>query len=218
MCSFHIGGRSRKDAREVISQDAKGIITTDRYWSYNWLSARWWQICWAHLKRDFQALVDRGGASAKTGQALLQQVTRIFALWHQVRAGTLSRVEFQRKIKPIQQRVRTLLQAGARATHSKTRHTCANILKVAPSLWTFVRVEGVEPTNNTAERGLRRAVLWRRRSFGKQSERGSRFVERILTAVQTLRQQGRDVMEYLTAACRNLLVKGEARGLIPDTS
>lgn len=80
---FHLlGGRSRKDAQEVISQKAKGIITTDRYWSYNWLSARRRQICWAHLKRDFQALVDRGGASAKTGQALLQQVKRLFALWH----------------------------------------------------------------------------------------------------------------------------------------
>jgi transposase len=216
---FHLlGGRSRKEAQEVISQQAKGIITTDRYSSYNWLVARRRQICWAHLKRDFQALVDRGGESAKTGQALLQQVKRIFALWHQVRDGTLSRVEFQRKIKPAQQRVKTLLQAGAKSTHTKTRHTCANILKVEKSLWTFVRAEGVEPTNNDAERCLRRAVLWRRRSFGTQSESGSRFVERILTAAQTLRQQGRDVLAYLTDACRSMLMNEAARGLIPDTS
>lgn len=216
---FHLlCGRSRKDAQEVISQDAKGIITTDRYWSYNWLLPRRRQICWAHLARDFQALVDRGGESATVGEALLQQVKRLFALWHQVRDNTLSRAEFQRKVKPLQQRVKTLLQAGSKSAHSKTRHTCANILKVAQSLWTFLRAEGVEPTNNAAERGLRRAVLWRRKSFGTQSAAGSQFVEHILTAVQTLRQQGRDVMEYLTAACRNLLVKEAARGLIPDTS
>ena len=216
---FHLlCGRSRKDAQEVISQQAKGIITTDRYWSYNWLTTRRRQICWAHLARDFQALVDRGGESAKVGQALLQQVKRIFALWHQVRDNTLSRVECQAKIKPMQQRVRRWLQAGAKSTHSKTRHTCRNILKVEKSLWTFVRAEGVEPTNNAAERGLRRAVLWRRKSFGTQSESGSQFVERILTAVQTLRQQGRDVLAYLTDACHRVLVKEAAKGLIPDTS
>lgn len=216
---FHLlGGRSAKDAQAVISQEAKGIITTDRFSSYNWLAARRRQICWAHLARDFQALVERGGESAKVGEALLQQVKRLFVLWHQVRDETLSRTEFQRKIKPPQQRVRELLQAGSRATHPKTRRTCANILKVAQSLWTFVRAEGVEPTNNAAERGLRRAVLWRRKSFGTQSESGSRFVERILTAVQTLRQQGRDVLAYLTDACHRVVVKEEAKGLIPDTS
>jgi transposase len=85
-------------------------------------------------------------------------------------------------------------------------------------LWTFVRVEGVEPTNNTAERALRRAVLWRGKSFGTQSESGSRFVGRILTAVQSLRQQGRDVLEYLVEVCRGAL-SGEAQpGLVPDLS
>jgi len=216
---FHLlSGRSRKDAQEVISRDAKGIITTDRYWSYNWLTARRRQICWAHLARDFQALVDRGGESAQVGQSLLEQVKRLFVLWHQVRDNTLSRAEFQRKVKPLQQRVRTLLQVGSQSAYSKTRHTCANILKAAQSLWTFVRAEGVEPTNNAAERGLRRAVLWRRTSFGTQSESGSQFVERILTAVQTLRQQERDVLAYLTDACHHVLVKEEAEGLIPDTS
>lgn len=216
---FHLlCGRSRREAQTVISQEAKGIITTDRYSSYNWLSSRRRQICWAHLKRDFQALVDRCGASAQTGQALLQQTKRIFAVWHQVRDGTLSREEFQRKIKPDRQRIKTLLQAGTQSTHAKTRRTCANILKVEKSLWTFVRAEGVEPTNNAAERCLRRAVLWRRRSFGTKSKSGSRFVERILTAAQTLKQQGRDVLAYLTDACRSMLMNEAASGLIPDTS
>ena len=121
-------------------------------------------------------------------------------------------------MEPVKQRVKKLLEAGSRAEHEKTRRACQNILKVEQSLWTFVRVEGVEPTNNAAERGLRRAVLWRKKSFGTQSESGSRFVGRILTAVQTLRQQGRDVLDYLTEACRSVLSGEVPRGLVPDSS
>jgi transposase len=94
-----------------------------------------------------------------------------------------------------------LLRQGAQLSNEKTGRTCANILKLEVALWTFVWVEGVEPTNNEAERALRRAVLWRRRSFRTQSAAGSRFVERILTVVTTLRQQKRDVLDYLTEAC-----------------
>jgi transposase len=65
------------------------------------------------------------------------------------------------------------------------------LLAVEPALWTFVRVQGVEPTNNHIERLLRPAVLWRKRSFGSQSEAGCRWVERLLTVVQTRRLQGR---------------------------
>jgi hypothetical protein len=103
-----------------------------------------------------------------------------------------------------------LLKEGACCEHKKTRHTCERILKLRASLWRFVEVEGVEPTNNSAERALRRAVLWRRKSFGTQSESGSRFVERILTVVMSLRQQGRDVLEYLTLLC-----SGQALSLLP---
>ncbi len=216
---FHLlSGRSAADAQEVINQSAKGIITTDRYSSYSWLPARRRQICWAHLARDFQAFVDRGGESAEIGQALLKQVKKIFALWHQMQDGDLSRARFQTALRAVRRRVKELLEAGSQVAHQKTRHTCQKILQVEQCLWTFVRAEGVEPTNNAAERGLRRAVLWRRKSFGTQSAEGSRFVERVLTAVTTLRQQGRDVLAYLTAACRNVLVNEEARGLIPDTS
>lgn len=211
-------GRSSTAAKRMINESAQGIITTDRYWAYNWLPARRRQICWAHLARDFQAMAERAGTSAVTGQALLKQVKQIFALWHQVRNGDLSRERLQAAMKPVQQRVKKLLQAGTQSEHKKTRNTCANILKVEKSLWTFVRVEGVEPTNNGAERPLRRAVLWRRKSFGTQSAAGSRFVERILTAVTTLRQQGRDVLEYLSEACRSALKNETCRVLVPDTS
>ena len=91
-------------------------------------------------------------------------------------------------------------------------------MKLWESLWTFVRVEGVEPTNNNAERPLRRAVIWRRKSFGTQSESGSRFVERSLTVVTTLRQQGRDVLEYLTTVCTVASVSASSPCLLPDFS
>jgi transposase len=135
------------------------------------------------------------------GQGLLKQTRELFDLWHQVRDGQLAWSTWQRKVKPIQQGVKQLLLMGTESGHQKTRHTCANILQVEACLWTFVRVVGVEPTNNNAERPLRRAVLWRRKSFGTQSEAGSCFVERILTVVTSLRQQERDVLQYLTVAC-----------------
>jgi transposase len=194
-------GRGADEAKQMISPAASGIVTTDRYWSYNWLPARRRQLCWAHLARDFQAMVERGGESAVTGEALLRQVKRLFKLWHKARGGDLSRERLEALMRPVRRRVKELLRAGTQSGHKRTRRTCANILKVERCLWTFVRVEGVEPTNNAAERGLRRAVLWRRKSFGTQSVSGSRFVGRVLTAVSTLRQQGRNVLEYLARVC-----------------
>jgi transposase len=119
---------------------------------------------------------------------------------------------------PLQARGGDLLREGTTLACDKTRRTCENILKLEVALWTFVRVEGVEPTNNSAERGLRRAVLWRRRSFGTQSEDGSHFLERVLTAVTTLHQQQRDVLDYLTEACAAAIRGDKALSLLPDVA
>lgn len=209
--------RSAEGVRQLLGQTFAGIVGTDRWSAYNWLNPERRQLCWAHLKRDFQALVDRGGEAKRVGRAVLRQVKAMFSLWHRVRDGTLSRADFQVHMRPIQRRVGKLLRTGATLSCDKTRRTCQNILKLEVALWTFVSVEGVEPTNNGAERPLRRAVLWRRRSFGTQSERGSRFVERVLTAVTTLRQQDRDVLDYLTAACTAAIRGDEAPSLLPHS-
>ena len=190
-----LSGRGAEEAGRMIEARAGGIITTDRYGAYNWLPARRRQICWAHLQRDFQAMVERGGESTAVGGALLKQAGRLFALWHKRRDDGLSRDRLAAAMRPVRGKVKQWLEAGARSEHQKTQRTCTNILKVERSLWTFLRVEGVEPTNNAAERALRRAVLWRRKSFGTQSAEGSRFVGRVLTTVESLRQQGRDVLE-----------------------
>jgi len=148
----------------------------------------------------------------------LRQVERLFTLWHKADDGDLSRERHAASMKSVRRRVKKLLEAGARCGQQRTERSCANILAVERSLWTFVRVEGVEPTNNAAERAMRRAVLWRRKSFGRQSAEGSRFVGRVLTGVQSLRQQGRGVLEYLAGVCRGALSGDAGEGLIPKLS
>jgi len=212
-----IATRSAAGARQVLGSVWQKVVGSDRWSGYNWLDPQWRQLCWAHLQRDFQAFVDRGGEAARIGQALLEQAGQMFGLWHRVRDGTLSRPEFQSKMQPVQRRVGELLREGVTLTCDKTRRTCTNLLNLEVALWTFVRVEGVEPTNNDAERRGRRAVLWRRRSFGTQSETGSRFVERVLTAVTTLRQQNRDVLDYLTEACAAAIRGDKPPSLLSNT-
>ena len=159
------------------------------------------QLCWAHLLRDFQAFAERGGESQHLDEALLAQVSKMFQWWHGVQEATISRATLQEWMPAVQQQVGELLRQGTACDHSKTAGTCRDILKREEALWTFVRVEGVEPTNNLAERQIRPSVLWRNGSFGTQSEAGSRFVERIMTVVATLKQQQRNVLDYLTEAC-----------------
>jgi len=176
------------------------------------------QVCWAHLLRDFAAFVERGGEAARVGQALLDGSATILGLWYHVRDGTLPRAAFVHAMVPLQTQVETLLAEGTTLEHAKTRRACQNILKLAPALWTFVTVAGVEPTNNAAERALRRAVVWRRRSCGTQSADGSRFAARLLTVVTTLRQQKRDVLDYLTAACTAAQWGQPAPSLLPTSA
>lgn len=209
--------RGANGAEQLLGQDYPGIVGSDRYSAYNGLDPERRQLCWSHLKRDFQAWVERGGESQIIGRLLLAQVKTFFALWHRVRDGTLSRVDFQADMRPIRQEVQALLTVGTFVKHGKTRQTCRNILKVEPALWTFVDHEGVEPTNNAAERALRRGVIWRRRSFGTQSDGGSRFVERILTVVSSLRQQNRDVLDYLTEVCKASTLGITPPSLLPTT-
>ena len=213
---FLLATRGAAGAQQLLGLTFQGIVGSDRWSGYNWLCVLQRQLCWAHLKRDFQAFVDRGGESARLGEALLKQVKTMFELRHHLREGTLSRPQFQEQMAPIREEVGVLLRQGKALSHDKTRRTCENILKLESAQWTFVFVEGVEPTNNWAERLLRRAVLWRRRSFGTQSEAGSLFVERVLTTVTTLRQQRRDVLDYLTEACAAAMRGHTPPSLLPS--
>ena len=206
--------RGAKAARELLGEFA-GTLVSDRWSAYNAWSARVRQLCWAHLKRNFTAFLDRGGRSAEIGGALLAEVKTIFGLWYRVRDGTLKRSSFREYMRPVRRRVEALLRAGSACGHPKTEETCRRILKLAPALWTFVRIEGVEPTNNAAERAVRPGVLWRKGSFGTDSERGSRFAERMLTVAATCKQQGRNVVDYVTRAMQASLRAENAPSLLP---
>lgn len=209
VCYFQVAlSRSKATAQALLGTDFAGILNSDRYSAYNWVELQWRQLCWAHLKRDFTKIAERTGLSAALGEQLLQQQEQLFELWHQVRDGTLPRSQLIEAVSPIRQRVKALLEEGAaypigaqeKTPLAKTVRTCQQLLKVEPALWLFVTTVGVEPTNNVAEQAIRPAVLWRRCSYGSQSEAGSLFVGRMMTVVATLRRQNRNVLEYLTDA------------------
>ena len=203
-------------ARSMLGTDPKKVVTSDRLPSYGWIKRH--QFCWAHVKRDFQAMVDRGGESAEVGRLLLGHTQRLFGWWHRVGDGTMARATLRSKVAMMRLSVREDLRRGVRCGVAKTAGTCRELLAGERHLWTFVRIEGVEPTNNDAERALRHGVIYRKTSGGTESEAGSRFVERMLSVVATCRQQKVDVLDYLTRCYQARLDGKPVPSLLPKTS
>lgn len=210
--------RGAKVLGELLGEEYGGVLTSDRAKAYNGQPLHGRPICWAHLRRDFQAMIDRGGAGAVVGAMLREQADVLFGWWYWVRDGTWARSTFQRSVRFLRGLVRAELAAGTHCACPKTAATCRELLAVEPALWTFVRGEGSEPTNNAAERALRPAVQWRKTSYGTESATGSHFVENILTVVATCRQQERPVLAYLTHCCQALYAGTEPPSLLPQTS
>jgi transposase len=208
--------RTAEVAQQMLGKHYAGVATCDRLKSYWWIKRLQW--CWAHLRRDFQAMIDRGAPGKAIGEALLEQSNKLFHLWHQLRDGKLSRVQFQKAIKPVREAVKAVLQRGKRSRCSKTAGTCKELLGHEEWLWTFVAVEGVEPTNNEGERAERHGVLLRKTSGGTASSQGSRFVERVLTVVDTCRRQGKNVLDYLSACIETWRHDHNPPCLVPNTS
>jgi transposase len=195
--------RSGAALQALLGTTFTGIVGSDRYCAYNSLPVAQRQICWAHLKRNWQAFRERDGPVGAWGEEAMVLIERLFSVWHRFRAGQLDRSDLQREMAPIQAEVRTLVERGRDALPwEKARSFCRDVLWWWPALWTFVDVAGVEPTNNAAERALRPAVLWRKGSFGTQSASGNAFVAHILTVTATCRQQQRHVLTFLTEAVR----------------
>jgi transposase len=207
--------RGSKVAQELLGERFWGYLVTDRWSASTWYPTWRRQLCWAHLLRDIEAMIERGGQSQVIGEALRGQARQMFLWWHRVRDRTLAHTTFARYMWPIRREVERLLEAGQTCGVPKTEGMCREILKVRQALWTFVRHAGVEPTNNAAERAIRPGVLWRKGSFGTQSADGSRFVEAMMTVVATLKQQHRHVLDYLTAACEAALRGEGAPSLLP---
>lgn len=206
--------RSREAFEELMPN--RGVLTTDRYPVYSHLEPGKRQICWAHLRRDFQAMIDRDDAGSDVGKDLLIHADILFEQWQRVRDGTLTRRGFRgRYLHWLRPEVRNLLERGSGCGCAKTSGVCSELLALEESLWRFAAVEGVEPTNNAAERAVRHAVCWRKTSYGTDGARGSRFVERILTVVASCRQQGRGILQFLTEAIQAQRNGGERPSLLP---
>lgn len=207
--------RGSEVAKALLGEDFNGFLNTDRWCAYNWYDVHMRQLCWSHLTRDFQSFIDRGGEGGRIGALLMAERDKMFHCWHRVRDGTMSRGDFERRMKTVERRVGGLLRDASARAEGKTAGMATEILKLEPALWTFVSAEGVEPTNNFGERSIRPAVMYRKTSFGTQSSDGSRFVERVMTAVATLKQQGRNPLAFLTEAIRAHRRRLPAPSLLP---
>jgi transposase len=159
------------------------------------------QLCWAHLRRDFKAHSEGLAAEREFGQAGLALCERIFWAW-EVFQHTSDRNELKRTIRSLQRRYKPIIRsfAAKRARNKRCRGMARNLLKAWPALWTFASHDGVQPTNNHAERALRSAVIYRKLSLGSQSEDGELRIARLLSAHTTCRLQHRSLFAYLTDA------------------
>lgn len=198
---FKIVANGRAATLKPLYGELRGILVSDRATALNFWSMERRQICWAHLIRKFVSFEERAGPAGAFGRELLDYAGIVFEYWDDYRAGRLSRAVFRTWMMPVREQVEALLERVAASGIAPLAGSCADILAHRAALWTFVDRDGVEPTNNHAERELRAFVLWRKRSFGTQSERGNRFAERLMTIAHTARKQKTNVLEFLTACC-----------------
>ena len=199
---------------ELLTDKFRGVVTCDRAKMY-WRAGRL-QWCWAHLRRDFQAWIEqKDGVVKRLGYDLARATRKLFEHWGNYRDGTLSRAALQRRMAPVKRDVERYLLRGMSSGKKVLVGTCRELYKHRPWLWEFARTDGVEPTNNASERALRHAVIWRKLSFGTQSAAGSRFVETMLTVIETCRQQGRPVCDYLASALQAHFAQQKAPTLLP---
>jgi transposase len=192
--------RGARGLKSLLGEAVTGIVISDRWPGYVSLPLEQRQVCWSHLKRDFQKCYERGGPGKVVGETGLVVVEDLFTLWWDFRQRQINREALKAKVEPLVEELRVALEQGSGCADGKMVAFCDNLLALYPALWLFVGIEGVEPTNNHAERVLRPGVLWRKNAFGCHSESGCRFVERILTVVQTLRLQKRPVLDFLEAS------------------
>jgi transposase len=196
-----------------LGEKFHGIVNCDRAKMYWYLGRLQW--CWAHLKRDFQALIDSDDPQVKRlGHDLMRPTRKLFAAWARYRDGTLTRAGMKRLMKPIRAEIEALLLRGAFSGNERLVGTCAELYDHRQWLWTFLDHENVEITNNASERALRHAVIWRKLSFGTQSASGSRFVETMLTVIETCRQQNRDTFAFVADAVHAHFAGRQAASLL----
>lgn len=198
---FQIADRRDRDAAKALLGDRpEGVIVSDRYAVYLFIDDSQRQICLAHVLRDFIALGERAGAPGRLGRKLTRQLASVFSILNQPGRDHTDLASLARELKPARDAIGDLLAQGARGRDPKTRRFCQGLLDHEQALWTFTTRPGVPATNNASERALRHAVMWRKTSYGTQTDHGDRLVERLLTIRETCRLQGRRLHDYITTA------------------
>ena len=194
---FRIDKRRNREAFRRLLFAFDGFLVTDRFSVYRIHKIRRRQLCWAHILRNFRGLEELGGKARSLGVGGQRIVKAVFREWYRVRDGEITRRGLRRRLAPIRLRLKWLLRRHVNNPLQEARATAKDLIEYGAALWTFSRVDGIEPTNNAAERALRKAVLWRKNSFGSASRGGSLFVERMLTVCESLRAQGRSILDFL---------------------
>jgi len=208
--------RSSAVVKQILGELFGGVVCCDRWSAYAYLKSR--QFCWAHLRRDFTAMIERHG-SPWHGQRLVACACQVMAAYAERQAGNISHEEMVRRLAPVRRRTHELLTWTAKgAPGPKARGMASEILKAEEHLWTFLTDPAIPVTNNLRERLLRYAVIWRKLSYGTDSDAGARFVERILTVTASLQLQQRDVFGYLTTAIDAHFHGQAAPSILPVTS
>jgi transposase len=199
---FKIVANSAKQTLRPLYGRLHGILVSDRAKALNFWAMERRQICWSHLIRKFVSFSERDGPAGELGRQLLDYAGILFEYWHDYKDGKLSREKLVAWTAPVREQVEAVLQRAVDANLKGVSGSCADILLHKAALWTFLEHEGVPPTNNHAEQEIRAFVMWRKRSFGTQSERGNLFAERLMTVGHTARKQKRNVLAFLTACCQ----------------
>jgi transposase len=213
--AFHLARSRGKTELKAFLGDYGGIVNSDRWCSYQACAHR--QLCWAHLLRNFRKLGLRGGKAVEFAAEGERLCDRVFERWRSYQDGSLKRDKLKRGMARTQASFRRLVEGGAESINNKVARMCRNLLKLWPWLWTFLD-HPVEPTNNAAERALRKAVLWRKNCFGSQSEGGLRFAERILTISATCQQQGVHPLDFVASSIAALRSGSPAPVLLPQAT
>jgi transposase len=212
---FRMAHGRGKDELEKLLEKFEGIVSSDRWCAYQTYGKR--QLCWAHLARNFKKLGLRGGKAAEFAAEAGKVCDRVFERWRCFREGTLERDGLKRRMARIRTSFRRLAERGAESINQKVAGMCRNLLKLWPSLWTFLD-EPIELTNNAAERALRKAVLWRKNCFGNQSESGLRYAERILSVSATCQQQQVHPFDFVARSIAALRAGSEKPKLLPQAT
>ena len=194
--------RSQKAAKALLGEDFGGFLVSDRYAGYHFLDVLQQQLCWCHVTRQLVEVSQRPGASGCRGKQLVTLARAVIGVHRAYLAEHRDDDWLAAELQPLRAQIRVLLEQCAAGRHARTANFAAGLLEEYEALWTFADVPqaGIDPTNNAAERAVRHAVLMRKIQGGTQSERGSRWIERIQSVRETCRLQNRPVLDWLAQA------------------